>query len=89
MNKRPQWETVPPSEGCIGEWHLRAGRIRAVVRLHQGTYYYGISYGGSKPEFGSRAYTATEQTAKMRAEDLLAENIKPIVDYWNALPVSG
>jgi hypothetical protein len=85
---RPQWERATPAEGCQAEWHLNCGRIRAVVRLHQGTYYYAVAFGG-RVEFGNRAYTATEETAKMRAEQLLLENIKPIVDYWNALPVSG
>ena len=82
------WESVPPAEGSQMEWHLRCGRIRAVVRLHQGTYFFGIAFGG-KAEFSSKAYCATEETAKQRAEHLLLENIKPIIEFWDALPVRG
>ena len=86
-----QWRSIPSREATM-EWVLDVGqsRIKAIIRMNQGSFYYGLAFAG-KAEFLPHNYCTTFERAKERAELLLKKECDEITkftaSYFGALEV--
>jgi hypothetical protein len=81
---KPEWRNVPSAQTPL-MLVLDAGqsRIKAIVKMHQGSFYFGLAYAG-REDFAAHNYTITMEKAKERAEALLKEQCEEILKFSQA-----